>query len=80
MPETAQDIFETLNPGLAPITAEILRITRSNSTGSRYNADDENPNVEKRPARVSHLSFTDLDSCIGGPDHIYGYKRRSSHR
>lgn len=94
MPETSQDAFETLHPGPIPITANELR-QRSNSTASattalttttaatRYNPDSilmDNLNIDKRQPRKSRISFSDIDSCIGGPDTIYGYKRESSHR
>lgn len=96
MPETSQDAFETLHPGPIPITANELRqrsnSTASATTAlttttaaTRYinNPDSilmDNLNIDKRQPRKSRISFSDIDSCIGGPDTIYGYKRESSHR
>lgn len=87
MPETAQDAFETLHPARAPITADELRLQRSGSFGASSQSTNDpditqqqSLNVDKRHPRKSRISFTDLDSCIGGPDTIYGYKRESSHR
>lgn len=82
MPETSQDAFEMKHPNSLPtVVTTDSRLPRANATNvlqpDHLNVDDVD---RQRQPRKSRISFTDLDSCIGGPDIIYGYKRESSHR
>lgn len=88
MPETSQDVFESLHPMKQSVSIDELRL-RSNSIGktklrSTLSVDDpvaiESNFLWPTGKRLSRVSVSDFDSCITAPDSVYGYKRESSHR
>lgn len=92
MPETSQDVFESLYPAKVPITPDELR-KRSNSVNNKNLMIPTNPfdssigaesnfwpsDVGKVNGKREHKLICDVEQLSIAPE-PYGYKREISHR